>query len=117
MIGAKKLTWKIWCQSSREVSIESRRLQLAVQAALGLGNRLVGVGRIGEIDLDVILGAGLPRTVFRKRMARAGDDAPAGGGEPLHRGVADAAARSGQQQGTARLVAGGHVKSLPFAYG
>ncbi len=64
----------------------------------------VGVVGIGEIDLDVILRPRFPRAIFRKRMARAGDDAPAGGGEALHRGVADAAAGSGEQQRAARLV-------------
>jgi len=34
--------------------------------------------------------ARFPRAVFRERMARAGDDAPAGGREALHRGMADA---------------------------
>ena len=78
------------------------------QPALGLGDRRVGVLGIGQIDLDVILRSRLPRAVFRERMPRAGDDAPAGGGKSLHRGVADAAAGSGEQQRAARLVGVGH---------
>src|SRR5262249_20184682 len=63
-----------------------------------------GRGRIGEIDLDVILRSHLPRAILRERMARAGDDAPARGREALYRRVADAAACSGEEQRAARLV-------------
>src|SRR5271163_1845054 len=61
----------------------------------------------GEVDLDMILGTGFPRAVFRKRMARTGDYAPAGRGEPLHRRVADPAARPGEEQSPPRLIGGG----------
>src|SRR5207302_617698 len=68
------------------------------------GDRRVGAGRIGEIDLDVILRPHLPWAVFRESMARAGDHAPAGRREALHCRVPDAAARAGEQQGAARLI-------------
>src|SRR5579859_8251934 len=58
-----------------------------------------GVGGIGEVDLDVILRPRVPRTFLGERMPRAGDDAPAGGGEADHGGVPDAAAGAGQKQG------------------
>ena len=89
-------------------------MQFAVQPLLDLGNRQVGVGDIGEIDLNVILGAGFPRAVFREGVARAGDHAPTGGGEALHGGVADAAAGSGEKQRAARTVAQWHFNfSIP----
>ena len=120
MIGAKKFTWKMWCQSSREVSIEPSRLPPAalgeiaalLTSACSSPCRRLLVSAIAcsvfsgsdEIDLDVIFRPGFPRTVFRKRMPRTGNDAPAGGGKTLHRGMADAAACSGEQECTARLV-------------
>src|SRR5262245_34509529 len=52
----------------------------------------------------MILRPHLPRAVLGERMARAGDDAPAGGGKALHRRMADAAARPGEEQRAARLV-------------
>ncbi len=89
----------------RDRGVVDQRVQLAVgQPPLDFVDGVLGVVGIGEIDLDVILRAHLPRAILRKRMARAGDDAPAGGGEALHRGVADAAAGSGEQQRAARLV-------------
>src|SRR5580698_2628821 len=82
-------------------------MEFAMDAPLDLvdgGERVFG---IGEVDLDMILGAGFPWAIFRKRMARTGDDAPAGRGEALHRGVADAAARPGEEQRAARQIGGG----------
>ena len=89
----------------RDRGVVDQRMQLAVvEPVLDLGDRRIGARGVGEIDLDVILRAHLPRAVFRKAVARAGDHAPAGGGEALHRRVADAAACAGEQQGAARLV-------------
>ena len=81
-------------------------MQFAGKAPLGLADRLFGVLRIRQIDLDVVLGSGLPRAIFRKRMPRAGDDAPARGGKALDRGMADASACSGEKERTSRLVYG-----------
>src|ERR1700674_1623718 len=84
-----------------------------VEALFDFGDRPDGVLRIGEIDLDVVLGAGLPRALLGKRMARAGDHPPAGAGKALDRGVTDAAAGAGQEQRAARLVSlrARHVRS------
>ena len=121
MIGAKKFTWNTCCQTSSAVSIEPSRLPpsaLGEIAALltsacssPFSSRCLisaiaasRVRRVGEIDLDVILRPHLPRAVLREGVARAGDHAPAGGREALHRRMADAAARAGEQQRAARLV-------------
>ena len=40
----------------------------AVEPPLDFGDRLDGVGCVGEVDLDVIFRAGLPRTIFGERM-------------------------------------------------
>src|SRR5271155_1745049 len=74
-------------------------MQLAAfQPFADFRNRPRGVVMVGEVDLDVILRSGAPRTFLRKRMARAGDDAPAGAGKADHGGMADAAAGAGQKQ-------------------
>ena len=89
----------------RDCGVVDQRMQLAiVQALLDLVDCRKRAIRIGEIDLDVVLRAHLPRAVLRKCMTRAGDDAPAGGREALDGEMADAAARPGQEQRTARLV-------------
>ena len=95
----------------RDRRIVDESVQFAVQPVFGFDDRRLGIGRIGEVDLNVILRSRFPRTVFRKRMPRAGDDAPAGGGKALYRCVADAAAGSGQKERAARLVAGRHLLS------
>src|ERR1700694_1388744 len=80
-------------------------MQLAVlEPLLDDGDCRQRVLRIGEVDLDVVFGARLPWAIFGERMARAGDYAPAGGREALDRGMADAAAGPGQQQGAAWVV-------------
>src|SRR5581483_974659 len=89
----------------RDRRVVDQRVQLvALDAPPDLLDRGYRVLLVGEIDLDVVLRSRLPGTVFRERMARAGDHAPARGRKPLDGGVADAAAGSGQEQGTARLV-------------
>jgi hypothetical protein len=55
----------------RNPCVVDERVQLAVQPALDLLNRAGGVVGIGQVDLDVVLGSSLPRTVLRKRVARA----------------------------------------------
>jgi hypothetical protein len=75
-----------------------------VEPLLDLSDRRNRVAGIREVDLDVILGPGFPRTILRERMARAGDHAPAGGGEALHGRVPDPAARTSQEQRPARLI-------------
>src|SRR6266498_4123796 len=89
----------------RDGGIVDQRMQLTVlEPALDLGDGDRGAVRIRQIDLDVILGTGFPGAFLREWVARAGDDPPAGAGESLHRRVADAAARAGQQQGAAGCV-------------
>src|SRR6185503_14084574 len=51
-----------------------------------------------KIDLDVVLRPRRPRTILRKGMTRAGDDAPARAREALHRGMPDAAARARENE-------------------
>jgi len=77
---------------------------LVVEPPFDFCNRLVRVVFVGKIDLDVVLGPRFPRAVFRERMTRARNDAPAGGRKPFDRRVADAAACSGQKQRAAWLV-------------
>src|SRR5581483_5568928 len=89
----------------RDRGIVNQRVQLAgLESALDLGNRRERAVAVAEVDLDVILRSRFPRAVFWERMPRAGDHVPTGGGKTLHRGVADAAAGAGEEQGTARLV-------------
>src|SRR4051794_30353816 len=76
----------------------------AFETVADVGDRAGGISGGGEVDLDVVLRARVPRTILREWMSRAGDDAPAGRGETDHGGMADAAARSGQEQRTARRV-------------
>ena len=78
----------------------------ALQPPSYFRNRARGVVVVGEVDLDVILRAGVPRAVFGKGMPRAGDDAPAGRGEADHGGVPDAAAGPGQKQRAPRRIGG-----------
>lgn len=85
----------------RDRRVVDERMQpalLSPEPLLHLDNGADDVVRVGEIDLDVVIGAGLPGTVMRKWVTRAGDHAPASRGEPLHRRVADAARRAGQDQ-------------------
>src|SRR6185312_2060392 len=89
----------------RDRGVVHQRMQFVVlQPLTDLGNRACGVGMIGEVDLDVILRSGAPWADFRKRMPRAGDDAPAGGGKPDRGRVTDAAAGAGRKQGTPRRI-------------
>src|SRR5690606_10443100 len=89
----------------RDRGIVDKRMKKTVcETAFDLGNGLLGVLGIGEIDLNGSLRPHFPWTVFRKGMARACDDAPAGGGKAFYRGVADAAAGSCQQKGAAGMI-------------
>ena len=98
----------------RDGGVVDQRVQLAVEPPLDLGDRRVGVLGVREVDLDVILRAGLPRTVFRKRMPRLGEDAPPRSREALDGRMSDAAARAGQKQCPPRLVAGWHLLVFRF---
>ena len=52
----------------RDRGVVDQRVQLvAVEPALDLLDRFQRVGLVGEIDLDVVLGAGVPRAVLRER--------------------------------------------------
>src|SRR5262249_49008774 len=123
MIGAKKFTRNTWSQTSTVVSIEERRvapLALGEIAALltsacsspfsrrclmsaraGGGEGAVGTGKI---DLDMISGPHFQGAILRERVARAGNHAPPGRRKSLNSGMADATARSSEQEGAARLV-------------
>ena len=57
-------------------------------------DRSNGVVGVREIDLDMIFRTRGPGTILRERMARAGDNAPAGAGKSLDSRVADSAARA-----------------------
>ena len=86
----------------RDGGVADERVEPAVlglEAFAHFADRAFGIGGIGEVDLDVILRPHLPGAVLREGVARAGDDAPARRGEALHRGVADAAAGAGEDQG------------------
>lgn len=70
----------------RDRRVVDERMQpalLSPEPLLHLDNGADDVVRVGEIDLDVVIGAGLPGTVMRKWVTRAGDHAPASRGEPL----------------------------------
>src|ERR1700691_6751862 len=86
----------------RNRGIVDQRVQFAVKSLLGFGDSSLGVAWIGQIDLDVIFRTCLPGAIFRKRMAGAGDDAPAGSRGALDCGGPDAAAGSVEKQGWAR---------------
>ncbi len=68
--------------------------------------------RIGEIDLDVILRPRSPGAILRESVARTGDHPPAGAGEALHRGMPDAPAGAGEDQGAA-FFGGFGLRSWP----
>src|SRR3954454_6063530 len=76
----------------------------AFETVADVGDRAGGISGGGEVDLDVVLRARVPRTILRERMPRAGDHAPAGRGETDHGGMAYAAASPGQEQRAARRI-------------
>src|SRR5688572_30515114 len=59
-----------------------------------------------KIDLDVVVRPCLPRTVLGERMARTGDDPPAGGRKALDRRMPDAARGTGENERLALAVGG-----------
>ena len=86
MIGAKKLTRNTWrpgvdvgidraqpCAAfglGRDRGVVDQRMQLAaVEPRADFLDRARGVGVVGEVDLDVVLGPGVPRAFFRERDA------------------------------------------------
>src|SRR5436853_46501 len=95
-----------------EVSISPGAMALtrtpcaALQPLADFRDSARGVRVVGEIDLDVILGTGVPRAVFRERMPRTGKHAPAGAREADHGRMADAAAGAGQKQRAPWCVGG-----------
>src|SRR4029079_15141770 len=83
----------------RDSSVVDEGVQLTcVEPALDLRNCLARICLVGKVHLNVILGSGFPWTIFRKRIARTGDDAPAGGGKTLHCRVARGTARAPRTQ-------------------
>ena len=91
----------------RDRRVIDQRVQpaaLRLQPFLHHGDRLHRVVRVGEVDLDVVLWPRLPRTILGKAVTRAGDHPPASRGEALHRRVADAPGRAGQDQGLALFI-------------
>ena len=77
--------------------------------AAHLGDEALDLGGIGEIGGDVVRPVGIALAFGRHVLARGGDDAPAGLAEAAHRGVADAAAGAGEEEGLARAL---HPRSL-----
>src|SRR5262249_17612098 len=78
--------------------IVDKRMEFAIETPLGLDNRLLGIFRISQIDLNVILRSCFPWTILRERMARTGNHPPACRREPLYGGMADASARSSKKE-------------------
>src|SRR5690606_29743380 len=70
---------------------------------------------IGQIDLDMIFGPGRPWAILRESLPGAGDDAPSFHGKTLHRRMADAAARPGQNDGLP-AVCMRHDETDPLMY-
>ena len=70
------------------------------------GNAARGVVVVREVDLDMVLGPRAPWAFFRERVARTGEDAPAGRRKADHGGMTDAAARPGEKQRPPRSVVG-----------
>ena len=91
----------------RDGGVVDQRVQRAVfQPLADFRNPPRGVGMIGKIDLDVILGPGSPWALLGKGMPRTGDDAPARAGKTDHRRMTDATAGAGQKQRAPRSVVG-----------
>src|SRR5947207_9711632 len=89
----------------RNRGVVDQRMQFTVFQPLPyFRNRARGVVVVGEVDLDVILGACAPRALFGEGMPRAGDDTPTGAGKPDRGGMADSAAGSSQKQRATRRV-------------
>src|SRR5205085_5980387 len=95
--------------------VDERMQRAAFQPPADFGNRAGGVVMVSKVDLDVVLRPRVPRAVFRERMPRAGDDAPAGRRKADHGGVSDAAAGSGQKQRAPRRVGGRRHKRFSFS--
>ena len=56
------------------------------------------VGGVAEVELDVIVLAARPGAALIERLPGTGQHAPAFGGEFLDRGMADTAARAGEEE-------------------
>ena len=97
--------------------VDERVELVVIEPPLDLCDRLARALGIGKIDLDVVLGSHLPWAVFWKRVARAGNHAPAGGGEALDGRMPNAAARSGKKERAALLIGRGHVLEAFSRYG
>src|SRR4029077_2588664 len=98
----------------RDCSVIDQRVQfMALDPSPDLLDRRDRVGFVGKINLDVILGPGFPRAIFRKWMPRTRNDAPPRSREAFDRRVTDTAACSGEEQRAARLgrLRTGHVVS------
>ncbi len=111
--GAEARTARALGRNGRVVDKGVEAAALRAQAHLHLGDGLQGGLRVREIDLDVVLGPRFPRAVLGEAMPGAGDDAPAGGREALHRRVANAARGPGKDQRLPVFLRGaGHHTSL-----
>ena len=64
-----------------------------------LGDEALDPSGIGEVRREMMRPVGIALALGRHVLARGGDDAPAGLAEAPHRGMADAAARAGEEQG------------------
>src|SRR4029077_13409784 len=82
----------------RHAGIVDEGVQRPVEQLAGLRHEVFEVLRITEIGGDVMGPVRVALALLGHRLAGAGDDPPFGGAEALDRGVADPAARAGQQQ-------------------
>src|SRR6185312_16418489 len=72
--------------------------RLAVEQRLRLGDEGIDALGVAEIGGDVVRPVGIALAFRRHRLARAGDDLPAGLAEMPHGGMADAAAGAGEDE-------------------
>src|SRR5690242_3938142 len=82
----------------RHAGIVDESVQRPVEQLACLGDEAIEILRIPEIGGDVMGPVRIALALLRHRLAGAGDDPPFGIAESLDRGVADPAARPGQQQ-------------------
>src|SRR6056300_93694 len=82
----------------RDARVIDQRIKPPAQTGANFFDLGDGVVWVGQIDLDMRLGAPTPRTFLWERLTRTGDHAPTLGAKTAHRGMANTAACPGQQQ-------------------
>ena len=91
--GFQRVQARAACLFGADGGVVDERMEaraLRFQLLLHHADGAHGVFGVGKINFDMILRPRIPRAVFRKGIARAGDDAPAGGGKAFHRGMPNA---------------------------